>query len=132
MKVVHHADLDRGRSGRRADAIPVIVPVLVGVVVLAGAVGVGLLLKSPETKSTEAAKEKADVPVAPSPKPINPRVANKPGSTPSPAPQGASPVVGLQIGNLAPDISGEDADGNKFKLSDYRGKVVVLDFWANW
>jgi hypothetical protein len=38
----------------------------------------------------------------------------------------------LSIGKVAPDISGEDSDGKKFKLSDYRGKVVVLDFWAGW
>ena len=30
----------------------------------------------------------------------------------------------------APDIVGVDADGEKFHLSDYRGKVVLLDFWA--
>jgi peroxiredoxin len=38
----------------------------------------------------------------------------------------------LAIGKEAPDISGEDSDGKKFKLSDYRGKVIVLDFWAKW
>jgi hypothetical protein len=38
----------------------------------------------------------------------------------------------LVIGKVAPDIEGEDLDGQKFKLSDYRGKVVVLDFWGNW
>jgi hypothetical protein len=38
----------------------------------------------------------------------------------------------LGIGKLAPDIAGEDTDGKKFKLSDYRGKVVLLDFWGNW
>jgi len=38
----------------------------------------------------------------------------------------------LRIGKEVPDISGEDSDGKKFKLSDYKGKVVVLDFWANW
>lgn len=32
----------------------------------------------------------------------------------------------------APEISGIDADGKKFRLSDYRGKVVLLDFWASW
>jgi hypothetical protein len=37
-----------------------------------------------------------------------------------------------RIGMLAPDIEGEDLDGAAFKLSDYRGKVVVLDFWGNW
>jgi hypothetical protein len=38
----------------------------------------------------------------------------------------------LAIGKEAPEIAGEDIDGKKFKLSDYRGKVVVLDFWGNW
>lgn len=38
----------------------------------------------------------------------------------------------LRIGKVAPDIEGEDLDGVKFKLSDYRGKVVVIDFWGDW
>lgn len=35
-------------------------------------------------------------------------------------------------GNVAPDIAGTDLDGVAFKLSDYRGKVVFLDFWGDW
>jgi hypothetical protein len=38
----------------------------------------------------------------------------------------------LAVGKASPEISGEDFDGHKFKLSDYRGKVVVLDFWGHW
>lgn len=38
----------------------------------------------------------------------------------------------LALGKVAPDIEGEDSSGKRFKLSDYRGKVVVLDFWARW
>lgn len=38
----------------------------------------------------------------------------------------------LQIGMEAPDIIGKDVDGNDIKLSDYRGRVVVLDFWGDW
>ena len=38
----------------------------------------------------------------------------------------------LAIGRQAPDIEGVDSAGKKLKLSDYRGKVVVLDFWASW
>jgi hypothetical protein len=38
----------------------------------------------------------------------------------------------LAIGQTAPDIEGQDVDGKKFKLSDYRGKVVVIDFWGDW
>jgi hypothetical protein len=38
----------------------------------------------------------------------------------------------LKIGKIAPDIVGVDLDDKEFKLSDYRGKVVVIDFWGDW
>ena len=41
-------------------------------------------------------------------------------------------IESLKIGNLAPEITGQDLDGVAFKLSDYRGKVVMLDFWGYW
>jgi len=37
-----------------------------------------------------------------------------------------------QVGRVAPDFTTADVDGNAFRLSDYRGKVVVLDFWGFW
>ena len=36
------------------------------------------------------------------------------------------------VGEPAPEISGLDLDGESFQLSDFRGKVVVLDFWGDW
>jgi len=36
----------------------------------------------------------------------------------------------LSVGKVAPSVEAEDQDGKKFKLSDYRGKVVLLDFWS--
>jgi hypothetical protein len=38
----------------------------------------------------------------------------------------------LQIGMVAPDFVGKDADGKQIKLSQFRGQVVVLDFWGFW
>jgi thiol-disulfide isomerase/thioredoxin len=38
----------------------------------------------------------------------------------------------LLAGNLAPDFSFTDTSGAKHRLSDYRGKIVLLDFWATW
>jgi hypothetical protein len=38
----------------------------------------------------------------------------------------------LAVGKVAPEIEGVDVDGKTFKLSQYRGKVVVLDFWGDW
>jgi thiol-disulfide isomerase/thioredoxin len=38
----------------------------------------------------------------------------------------------LAVGRIAPDIEGEDIDGKPMRLSDFRGKVVVISFWATW
>jgi hypothetical protein len=38
----------------------------------------------------------------------------------------------LQVGMLAPDFEAVDVDGAKWKLSDYKGKVVIVDFWGFW
>ncbi|MFK7936187.1 MAG: peroxiredoxin family protein [Saprospiraceae bacterium] len=36
------------------------------------------------------------------------------------------------VGTTAPDFSMNSADGNIVSLSDYRGKIVYLNFWASW
>jgi thiol-disulfide isomerase/thioredoxin len=36
------------------------------------------------------------------------------------------------IGHPAPEIAGVDLDGEPMTLSEYRGKVVLLSFWATW
>jgi thiol-disulfide isomerase/thioredoxin len=49
------------------------------------------------------------------------------------APPLPQPVVKqIEIGALAPDFTTQDLAGKPVKLSDFRGKVVVLDFWATW
>ena len=42
------------------------------------------------------------------------------------------PAAGGWVGKPAPPTRGTDADGVAFQLSDYRGKVVMLDFWGDW
>lgn len=39
---------------------------------------------------------------------------------------------GVQPGQPAPEISSTDINGKDFKLSDLKGKYVILDFWASW
>jgi len=41
-------------------------------------------------------------------------------------------INSLQIGMKAPEIEGTDAEGKTIRLSQFRGKVVVLDFWGFW
>jgi thiol-disulfide isomerase/thioredoxin len=38
----------------------------------------------------------------------------------------------LRYGQIAPEIEAEGVDGATFKLSDFRGKITVLVFWASW
>ena len=46
------------------------------------------------------------------------------------APQLAQPAP--QVGQPAPDFTLDDSAGSPVKLSAYKGKVVLLDFWATW
>lgn len=41
-------------------------------------------------------------------------------------------ATSLAAGMMAPEIEMKDPEGNTRKLSDLRGKVVMVDFWASW
>ena len=38
----------------------------------------------------------------------------------------------VQVGSIAPDFTLPDVDGNQVSLSSFRGKYVLVDFWAAW
>jgi peroxiredoxin len=44
----------------------------------------------------------------------------------------SSSMVGLKMGQEAPDFELTDRNGRQVKLSDFRDKTVVLNFWATW
>lgn len=41
-------------------------------------------------------------------------------------------TVGVNVGELAPDFTLTDLEGSPLRLSDLRGKVVFINFWATW
>lgn len=41
-------------------------------------------------------------------------------------------VVGLDVGDIAPEIDLPDTKGNNVALSSFRGDIVLVDFWASW
>jgi thiol-disulfide isomerase/thioredoxin len=41
-------------------------------------------------------------------------------------------TIGTNIGNKAPELTGTSPDGKTVKLSDTKGQLVLLDFWAAW
>ena len=41
-------------------------------------------------------------------------------------------IASLGVGDKAPEISMRDPQGNVINLSDLKGKVVLIDFWASW
>ena len=108
---------ERSNVGLIVGVIAVVSVVTIAGFVAVAAIVLRMLADQPPVAYTEPVKSVQKVPVAP-----------------KTVPQPRTPVKqhNLSIGKEAPEIEGEDIDGNKFKLSDYRGKVVVLDFWGHW
>lgn len=46
--------------------------------------------------------------------------------------QAPKPVIGLEIGNKAPEINLPSPEGKEIPLSSVKGKLVLIDFWASW
>lgn len=45
---------------------------------------------------------------------------------------GQAQAGGVKVGKPAPDFKLETFDGRRLTLADFKGKVVVLNFWATW
>jgi thiol-disulfide isomerase/thioredoxin len=66
--------------------------------------------------------------VAPQPGAVSPAAS----ASPRPAPAAAGGAAARPARRAAPDFEAVRADGSKVKLSQLRGKVVLVDFWATW
>lgn len=100
---------------------------LLGVLVVVGLVGWGVyaLINSSGGKKNEQAAA------------TSPTGAVKPAGgnagTPSPTPPPAdSPRLVYNVGDKAPEIDNVDLDDKRMALSEYKGKVILLDFWGFW
>ena len=40
--------------------------------------------------------------------------------------------IGLKIGDFAPELAYNNPKGKEMKLSNLKGKLVLIDFWASW
>lgn len=102
-----------GQSGQNVIAVIILAAVLLMGLVIVVAVGVAIGFAY-LTSQDGSRVQNIDVP-----KDLGPTI-------------GPMQMEGLPVGELAPEIEGEDIDGNPMKLSDFRGKVVLLDFWGEW
>jgi len=41
-------------------------------------------------------------------------------------------IIGLEIGNKAPELKFNNPEGKEIALSSLKGKIVLVDFWASW
>jgi peroxiredoxin len=134
----------RPRKKHRHDSSMKIKLIIGGIVMLllvGGAIATTIVLvnqhrKGPvttvERETSDPDKEKKPLVIAattPEPEKKQPEVPKQRLLPPLPP---GKPVVGTKVGNLVPEIVTEDLNGATFKLSDFRGKVVVLFFWGDW
>jgi thiol-disulfide isomerase/thioredoxin len=56
----------------------------------------------------------------------------KQGATNTKSDKPAKPVIGLEIGNQAPELNITDVSGKPLALSSLHGQIVLIDFWASW
>ena len=119
----------KGRRPQKKSNAPVLIGVAVAAVLLLGGGAVAAIMLTKDKTEDNPTGPPVANPGGPGPV-AGPRMGI-PGKSKA-APADPNRKTGFEIGNLAMEIEGEDIDGQTFKLSDYRGKVVVLDFWGHW
>ena len=63
---------------------------------------------------------------------LSPQAAAPAQTAPIPQAESDMPPLKVKVGDLAPDFTVEAVNGKPLRLSGFRGKAVVLDFWASW
>lgn len=79
------------------------------VALILGVIGLGLLRQQLDARADAAARRSAEADAI-----------------------AAADAGEVEVGKPAPDFTLETADGKRFRLSEARGKVVVVNFWATW
>ena len=105
-------------------------PIIIGIIAalalltLGSCSGNGGAVTQNSTPLSAAPVPSALAPTAPSPTTTVPTAPQKSSAT--------TLSVGNQVGNLAPDFQLNDLAGKPVSLKDFRGKPVLLNFWATW
>ena len=124
---------------RRTKKTVIAISIVLGVAVYFYVMIVCLMHDSPNEKGTTSQKQQAKAPrqeeitlprePESTPKPSRPVSRVLPPRSRSSIPQQAQSTL---IGSQAPDFTLPDLDGRQVKLSYFKGKLIILDFWATW
>ena len=124
----------RRRQHRGSSSNKIVVTTLIIAFALIAGLG-GALLLTPSSDSASSDATLPTSPALPAPRPITQdAVVDTSKQTPKAGAQADDPTiaVGTKRGQLAPDFTLATLDGPDRSLSDFRGQVVLVNFWASW
>lgn len=81
---------------------------------------------------TGAAATAVTTPVAIAPTPTRKPLPDSDTTPENNTPDANTPKVGARKGDLAPDFTLDNLDGDPISLSQFRGQAVLINFWAVW
>lgn len=105
---------------------------MIVIIALALVLVVGMYIYATRDNGKVLIKDEPPVADAAPETPENPSPPETPTTPETPAKPDTTKYPDIAVGELAPDFTLKNLEGEEVSLSDYKGKIVMINFWATW